>query len=171
MSPCILFIFPCEARAPLCARPNVGGGRTRGRRRYGRTGADRVRAKAAWLQLRTACARRRAAPETFSAGRFTESASADAQPPALSGAPPSSVRLDGEDTATRGVRETNNFLRERTLLARTASGMDARDRSLRAGRLCGQPSHRHDTILYIDMNSRVSATFRTRERSHPPMAR
>ena len=47
-----------------------GGGRTRGRRRYGRTGADRVRAKAAWLQLRTACARRRAAPGTFSAGRF-----------------------------------------------------------------------------------------------------
>ena len=49
--------------------------------------------------------------------------------------------------------------------------MDARDRSSRAGRLCGQPGHRHGIILYIDMNSRDSATFRTHERSHPPMAR
>ena len=71
--------------------------------------------------------------ELFRRGAFTESAPADGQPPALSGAPPSSVRLDGEDTATGGAKEAKHFLRERTLLARTASRMDARDRSSRAG--------------------------------------
>ena len=48
---------------------------------------------------------RDAAPprELFRRGAFTESASADAQPPTLSGAPASSVRLDGEAAAGYGM--------------------------------------------------------------------